>query len=30
MTIIDGADRSVPQWTIPVMAESMKQAYYGE
>ena len=30
MTIIEGTDRSVPQWTIPVMVDAMKQAYYGE
>jgi endoglucanase len=28
MTIIDGTDRSVPQWTIPEMVEAMKKAYY--
>lgn len=28
MTIIDGDDRSVPQWTIPEMVEAMKKAYY--
>ena len=28
MTIIDGQDRSVPQWTIPEMVEAMKKAYY--
>lgn len=28
MTLIDGADRSVPQWTIPELVEAMKTAYY--
>ena len=28
MTLIDGSDRSVPQWTIPEMVEAMKKAYY--
>lgn len=29
MTLIDGADRSVPQWTIPELVEGMKSAYWG-
>lgn len=28
MTLIDGTDRSVPQWTIPEMVQAMQQAYY--
>ena len=28
MTLIDGSDRSVPQWTIPELVEAMKTAYY--
>ena len=28
MTLIDGTDRSVPQWTIPEIVEAMKAAYY--
>ena len=30
MTLIDGTDRSVPQWTIPEMVQAMQQAYYGD
>ena len=28
MTLIDGSDRNVPQWTIPELVEAMKKAYY--
>lgn len=28
MSIIDGTDRSVPQWTLPTVVEAMKKAFY--
>ena len=28
MTLIDGNDRNVPQWTIPELVEAMQKAYY--
>ena len=27
MSIFDGTDRSVPQWTLPTVVEAMKKAY---
>jgi len=28
MSIIDGTDRSVPQWSLPTVAKAIKEAYY--
>ena len=27
MSIFDGKDRTVPQWTLPTVVEAMKKAY---
>jgi hypothetical protein len=28
MSIIDGTDRMVPQWSLPTVVSAMKSAYY--
>ena len=28
MSIIDGTDRTVPQWSLPTVVSAMKSAYY--